>query len=138
MNEAKRTWERPQANVQTFQMNDYVSACYEVYCWTPYNNSYGYLFEDTNNDGHLDIGDSLLVRNRVRGDRVAEHTGSLPQNNGFWLGYNDNGDIVAKPIFIFYGKAVAGGLNIHASDLSDPTNEHAVKNIATSDHPNRS
>ena len=39
MNETKRTWVRPQANVQTFQMNDYVSACYEVTCITPLNNA---------------------------------------------------------------------------------------------------
>lgn len=136
MNEAKRTWERPQANVQTFQMNDYVSACYEVYCWTPYNNSYGDIYEDTNHNGHFDKGDQLLVSD-VHGDGYPEFTGTLPQNNGFWRGYH-NRRLETKPIFIFYGKAVAGGYSVHGSDLSDPNNQNAVKNIATSEHPNRS
>lgn len=134
MNEAKRTWERPQANVQTFQMNDYVSACYEVYCWTPYNNSYGDIYEDTNHNGHFDKGDQLLVSD-VHGDGYPEFTGTLPQNNGFWRGYH-NRRLETKPIFIFYGKAVAGGYSVHASDLSDP--DHAFRDVSTPDHPNHS
>ena len=134
MNETKRTWVRPQANVQTFQMNDYVSACYEVYCWTPDNNSFGDLYEDTNHNGRLDWRDKLLVSN-VQGDGVSEFTGTYPQNNGFWK----NGREV-KSVFIFYtsGPVAPGHTNVHATDLSDPYNSNAVRDISTSDHPNRS
>lgn len=139
MNETKRTWVRPQANVQTFQMNDYVSACYEVFCWTPDNNSVGNVYEDTNQDGYWDWGDKQ-VASRVHGDGVSEFTGTYPQNNGFWVRTDRWGRETSevKPIFIFYGKAVAGGLSVHGSDLSDPNNSNAVKDISTKEHPNRS
>ena len=139
MNETKRTWVRPQANVQTFQMNDYVSACYEVYCWTPDNNSRGNVYEDTNNNRHLDKGVDRLLARDVVGDGVSEFTGTYPQNNGFWvrtwLGRETS---EVKPIFIYYGKAVAGGLSVHGSDLSDLNNSNAVRDISTPEHPNRS
>ena len=139
MNETKRTWVRPQANVQTFQMNDYVSACYEVFCWTPDNNSVGNVYEDTNQSGDWDWGDKQ-VASRVQGDGVSEFTGTYPQNNGFWVRTDRWGRETSevKPIFIFYGKAVAGGLSVHGSDLSDPNNSNAVKDISTKEHPNRS
>ena len=130
MNDVRKRWVYPQANVERFLANDYISSCYEVYCYTPDNNSYGDIYEDTNSNGMLDWGDKRVATN-VCGDGVSEFTGTYPANNGFWVSGRE-----VKPVFIYHGAKLPGPghLSIHAADLSDPYNSNAVKDISTLDH----
>ena len=137
MNETKRTWVRPQANVQTFQMNDYVSACYEVTCITPRNNAeFKEIYSDSNGDGQLDWGDELLYSSDLlggfHGDNVKERTQTYPSNNGFVV----DGWGYSYPVYVFYKND--GESSIHVADLTNRKNTQAGANIATPRHPNRS
>lgn len=144
----KEKWESPTINVEKFSANESVAACYEVYCYFPNNNSWGYLYRDSNKNGYLDKNDQKISSLPLQGDGVAEFTGSYPQNNGFVVPENDLGHFrwdgkytgTANPVFVYYGAKLPGDdhLNWHASDLSDPKNVNAVKDVSTPSHPNRS
>lgn len=57
----KKQWTSPRVLVQEFEANEYVAACYRIFCETPNGNaSYRYLFDDTNGNGQWDSGDQRL------------------------------------------------------------------------------
>ena len=52
---------KPLMKNEVFRSNDFVAACYKIKCTTPNNNAYfNYLYDDTNNSGELDTGDTRL------------------------------------------------------------------------------
>ncbi len=56
---------KPLMKNEVFRSNDFVAACYKIKCTTPNgNSSYNYLYDDTNNNGELDNGDTRLYYNR--------------------------------------------------------------------------
>lgn len=137
----KEKWESPRIVVEKFTTNDSINACYQVYCYTPDKNSWGYVFQDSNGNGHLDNQDAQIGDGALQGDGVSEYTTTYPANNGFFVKRSDysrwywsNGDYTGTtyPIFIYHGKKLPGEghLSWHAADLSNPDNTNAVRRIS--------
>lgn len=52
---------KPCMQSEKFIANEYIAACYMIYCQTPNNNfTYKYLYDDSNHNGEWDKGDKLL------------------------------------------------------------------------------
>ncbi len=109
----KLSWERPVAQVQRFEANEYVAACYRIKCTTPNGNATYYrLYEDSNNNGRLDNSDRL-VYSYYRGFAGCNnwHGGVIrddaPKANGF---VTDNNGRNAR--HIFYWKESFGGKTV--------------------------
>ena len=87
-----KTWTLPVAGAQKFAANEYIAACYQVYCSGPNNNASCYdLYADANGNGMYDEGEISIANppanmtfhgcggyHRVVGEGV-------PANNGFVL-----------------------------------------------------
>ena len=84
-----RTWKQPMAIGQKFAANEYVAACYNIYCVTPNGNgTISKMYNDTNGNGVYDEGIDLLEAEPVAASGCDEkHIGIISgdpnQVNGF-------------------------------------------------------
>ena len=120
-----KTWTLPIAAAQKFAANEYVAACYQIYCSGPNGNaSCTDLYKDMNGNGMLDEGESIVNPpyegatfrgcggyHRVVGEGV-------PSNNGFVV--QDGNSI---PVFYWFGEVMnpteAGDMaDFHFTDLT--------------------
>jgi hypothetical protein len=122
-----KTWTLPVAGAQKFAANEYVAACYQIYCGGPNNNaSCEDLFADENGNGIYDQGERSIANppyvgatfhgcggyHRVVGEGV-------PVENGFVL---QDGKYI--PVFYWIGEALNPTLNdgdmadFHFADLT--------------------
>lgn len=128
-----KTWSIPQADVQPFAANEYVSACYSVLCVTPNNNApQRYVYEDTNKNGTFEAGTDQLIFDAATivsnkkfagcgGRHPVTIRGGEPSNNGFIAPPDDPNNVV--PYLYWYGSVIdpaATGtiLDMHGTDLS--------------------
>ena len=119
----KKIWTMPQAEVEQFEMNQYIAACgdqnkvYKFKC-TSGNGWNGMVFVDSNGNGTYDfMGDESLGMYEACG---AEHTtdvlvsddGSLPSDfvRGFYVPL---GTIDFKPVIIWRGE---NNDNVHCTE----------------------
>lgn len=64
----KKVYMKPQIYAENFLPNEYIAACYRIYCETPRNNSTYYrIYDDTNKNGIKDRSDKLLLNKSVFG-----------------------------------------------------------------------
>ena len=104
-----KTWTLPVAAAQKFAANEYVAACYQVYCGGPNGNGSCYnLFADNNGNNQYDEGETSIANppyegatfigcggyHRVIGERV-------PANNGFVLQGEEY-----IPVFYWFGEVM--------------------------------
>lgn len=65
----KKLWQRPVTEIQAFTPEAYVAVCgytWSCSCKTDANNgTYYYLYDDTNGNGQLDTGDTLVYSRRA-------------------------------------------------------------------------
>ena len=135
-----KTWKLPEAVAQEFVANEYVSACYQVYCGGPNGNEWcANLYADSNGNGTYDEGDVSIANPPYEGARFKGCGGyqrvigeGEPHNNGFVL---QNGEYY--PVFYWLGEVMdpteAGDMaDFHFADLgrSDA--------VIYSDNPNHS
>ena len=130
-----KTWNRPAAIGQQFVANEYVSACYNVWCVTPNGNAkFTYLYADSNGNGTFEPGvDELLFdatsipKNEHFWGCGGQHEviiqGDLPTNNGFVAPLEDPYDVT--PYFYWSGKVInvtdpskPNMADMHGTDLS--------------------
>jgi len=134
-----KTWTLPTAIATKFAANDSVSACYNIWCVTPGNNSpYGALVADSNGNGVYDEGVDQIVYNPqdyggatwlagCGGQHDVRLDGALPTNNGFVIPtevFSKCGE--AKPVYFWYGDVIGQNVepennfieNLHITDLS--------------------
>ena len=130
-----KTWNIPTAVAQQFAANEYVSACYYVWCVTPNNNKkYTYLYEDSNRNGTFEAGTDQLVFDATSipknehfwgcgGQHEVIIQGDWPTNNGFVAPLENPTAVV--PFFYWYGSVInvrdPGAPNmadLHGTDLS--------------------
>ena len=85
-----KAYVKPMMDSEVFVANEYVAACYRIKCTTPNRNATFYcLYDDTNNNGVWDSGDSLLYSNGWWGFSGCNrwHNGVIqdnpPEENGF-------------------------------------------------------
>ena len=63
-----KAYVKPMMDSEVFVANEYVAACYRIKCTTPNrNDTFYYLYDDTNNNGVWDSGDSLLYSKKWGG-----------------------------------------------------------------------
>ena len=81
---------KPMMDSEVFAANEYVAVCYRIKCTTPNrNDTFYYLYDDTNDNGVWDSGDSLLYSNKWFGFSGCNlwHNGVIqdnpPEENGF-------------------------------------------------------
>lgn len=94
-----RAYVKPMMDSEVFVANEYVAACYKIKCTTPNrNDTFYYLYDDTNDNGVWDSGDSLLYSvwfgfsgcNRWHNGVIQDNP---PKENGFVTrGTNSNKD----------------------------------------------
>ena len=135
-----KTWTLPVAAAQKFAANEYVAACYQIYCGGPNGNASCYdLFADANANGIYDEGDYSVANPPYAGatfrgcggyERVVGE--GVPTNNGF---VRQGEEYI--PVFYWFGDILdpteAGDMaDFHFTDL---TREDAV---IYSDNPNHS
>lgn len=88
----KKVWKRPFTEVQKFEANEYVAACYHGVC-----NITGYVFNDTNGNGQYDPKtDRYNYRNTACNQEywIVGQNATLPSQNAFVFPErkrNDNG-----------------------------------------------
>ena len=120
-----KTWTLPVAAAQKFAANEYVAACYQIYCSGPNGNaSCTDLYKDMNGNGMLDEGESI-ANPPYEGARFAGCGGyhrvvgeGTPSNNGFVV--QDGNSI---PVFYWFGEVMnpteAGDMaDFHFTDLT--------------------
>lgn len=127
----KRTWKQPAAIAQKFMANEYVAACYQVYCGGPNNNAYCTgLYA---NDG-TDITNPPYEGARFKGcggyHRVIGE--GVPTENGYVRMEGEN-----IPVFYWLGEVMdpteAGDMaDFHFADLN------RSDAVIYSDNPNHS
>ena len=135
-----KTWTLPVAQGQEFTANEYVAACYQIYCGGPNNNGYcTNLYADDNGNGKYDEGETSIANPPYAGARFKGCGGyhrvvgeGTPKNNGFVL---QDGEYI--PVFYWLGDVMdpteAGEMaDFHYADL---TRENAV---IYSENPNHS
>ena len=117
-----KAWTAPVAKAEEFVANDYVSACYKVWCVTPNGNAkFTYLYEDTNMNGTFEAGQDALVFDATSipknehfwgcgGQHEVIIRGPLPTNNGFVAPLEDPNAVT--PYFFWYGNVI---------DVTDPS-----------------
>ena len=109
----KREYSKPAMNVEVFEANEYVAACYTINC----NTGAGMLYKDSNKNGKLDRVDSLLYIN-CNGCNAKHEAAGLPEGgltpNGIFKEYG--GD--TYPVFYWEEKDKNGHVeNAHFSRL---------------------
>ena len=122
-----KTWTLPVAVAQKFAANEYVAACYQIYCFGPQNNDdCDALYADTNNNGVYDAGiDETIVEapygysfygcngyHRVIGQVEPHANGFVKQTNDTYM-----------PVFYWFGSitdpvADADVADFHFTDLT--------------------
>lgn len=115
----KKKWVEPEISVQQFVANEYVAACYKIRCRTPNNNdSFNYLYDDTNKNGVWDTGDNLLYSNWW-GFRGCDkwHKGvirdEVPTVNGF-VTRGTNPDRNQSYAVFWWNENLESGINYHS------------------------
>ena len=121
-----KTWTLPVAGAQKFSANEYVAACYQVYCGGPNNNAYcSDLFSDDNGNGVYDEGETSIANPPYVGARFKGCGGyhrvigeGVPTNNGFVLQGEEY-----IPVFYWFGEVMdpteAGDMaDFHFADLN--------------------
>lgn len=127
--------------MQVFAANEYVSACYNVYCATPLNNAkFHFIIDDTNRNGVYDANSDTVVFNPkdyhptnvnvwgCGGYHTVQIQGDLPTPNGFAI--KDNGAIV-EPVLWWNGDVIepnpnTSGVHYKTFHVSDLTRSDAI------------
>lgn len=127
-----RTWNLPKAVAQEFSANEYVAACYQVYCGGPNSNDWcSDLFAS---DKETSIANPPYEGARFKGcggyHRVVGE--GVPTNNGYVL---QDGKYI--PVFYWFGEVMdpteAGDMaDFHFADLEKSNS------VIYSDNPNHS
>ena len=124
-----KTWTLPVSVAQNFSANDYVAACYRVYCGSPLGNAYcTNLYADPNLNGDYDEGEVSIANPPYEGARFRGCGGyhrvvgeGYPANNGT---AEINGE--HYPVFYWFGEIMdptvfEGDMaDFHLADLSVP------------------
>jgi len=133
-----KTWSIPAARTQQFAANEYVSACYNVWCVTPGDNSpFGILVADSNGNGAYDAGADQVIYNPqdygeatwlagCGGKHDVRLEGDLPGNNGFVIPSAVFPNCSTQPVYFWYGDVIGENVqpennfvaNLHITDLS--------------------
>lgn len=127
-----KTWTLPVAAAQKFAANEYVAACYQVYCGGPNGNaSCSDLFADENGNREFDADVDYSIANPPYAGATFRGCGGyhrvvgegVPENNGFVLQGEEY-----IPVFYWFGEVMdpteAGDMaDFHFADL---TREDAV------------
>ncbi len=108
----KKKYVRPTMESETFITDEYVAACWTVWCNVPYG--IGYI-EKNAEDGYQPREDEFIVEGRGCG---SEHTASGidaagPAANAMWDPYD------GKPFEVFYWKNNKDGSGHHFSKVKD-------------------
>jgi len=133
----KKEWKSPQLKVEEYVANEYVAACYKIYCETPNSNSRYYkVYYDTNGNGQLDAQDKLAYSNRMGFTGCGKYhygvvRGSAPAANGF---VTKNSDKTVEPVFVWEEKLGGGTVDVH---VMNPGGKGYV-DISSKAHPNAS
>ena len=114
----KKTWVRPLAEVEKFVANEYVAACWKIKCNVPS----GFGFDDANNNGQYDRGETKYTsngsygcgeyHNGVQGDSGPVANAMWQPQNYFVVWYDDG---PAYPVYMFN----TGKHDPHFSKVSD-------------------
>ncbi len=117
----KRVWTAPRAEVEKFEVNDHIAACYKIRCNVP--TGFGYLEQD-GFDGYTS-GDVKLTNNGVSGCddvHIGVYLDEAPSENAMWQpqrigwgGYDNAGN----PYGVFYWSTGSGSNNQHFSKVAD-------------------
>ena len=60
-----KNYVKPMMESEAFAANEYIAACYRIRCTTPNrNDTFYYLYDDSNDNGRWDRSDRLLYSNR--------------------------------------------------------------------------
>lgn len=84
-----KTYIKPIMESELFAANQYISACYRIRCTTPNrNDTFYYLYDDSNDNGVWDSKDKILYSNRWGFSGCNRwHSGVIqdnpPEENGF-------------------------------------------------------
>lgn len=133
----KREYVRPTAVVEQFEANDYVAACYMIYCETPNNNaSYNKIYYDSNNNGIKDNADRQVYSNNWGFNGCGRYhkgvvQGTPPVANGFVTDSRGNN---SAPVFIWEEKLGGNTVDIHVMN----PNGKGYEDISSPNHPNAS
>lgn len=129
-----KTWTIPEAVAQKFAANDYVSACYTVWCVTPDENAHYEIFAwDSNGDGSYQEGTDEILCKPVApathfwgcgGTHIVRIVGDLPTNNGIAVNKLHEGS--NAPCYFWYGEVIDPNhepestliTDLHVTDLS--------------------
>lgn len=130
-----KMWTIPVAKGQKFVANEYISACYNVWCVTPLDNEYfGSLVADSNGNNVYDPGVDKVEYAPVApaawvkgcgGKHEVRLQGNLPTSNGFVTEFKEN---PVTPVYFWYGDVIGENVepennfieNLHITDLSRP------------------
>lgn len=132
----KKDYMKPQIYAENFLPNEYIAACYKIYCETPENNSTYYrLYDDTNKNGIKDSGDTRLLRSTLGFHGCGQyHKGIVQDNpptaNGFVTDRLGNN---AKSVF-WWKESLGSSSDYH---VMNPGGKGYV-DITTPEHPNAS
>lgn len=82
----KRQYEKPSMNVEMFEANEYIAACYTLKC----NVGQGYAYYDNNGEPGYQIftSDRYITSGYGCGETYSAKTDVLPQANAKWHDYN--------------------------------------------------
>lgn len=127
----KMVWEKPEMNVVAFAANEYVAACWSVYCNVPSgigyfetNNITGYQEKDewvTDDNGkwyQIQEGDTYIDSGRGCGEyhEVSGIDAAGPKANAWWEPSNGKDDDAYE---VFYFQANGGGTSNHHFAIID-------------------
>ena len=116
----KKKYEKPNMDLEMFEANEYIAACYKIKCNVP--NGFGFL--DINGNGQYDSKTDTKLTGNVSGCGTYHNGVDLPSDpthNSYWQPTSWWGGNTGTPIRTFYWNQTAPGhQSIHFTRIDNP------------------
>ncbi|WP_018590322.1 hypothetical protein [Terrisporobacter glycolicus] len=114
----RRKYTKPSMSIDMFEANEYIAACYKIYCNVPT----GYGFNDRNGDGKYnkkDDGSKIASGRGCNKVHVGVHLDEAPHENAMWQPTDFWGDDKGQAYGVFNWTQGNGNSGQHFSKVSD-------------------
>ena len=114
----RRKYTKPSMSIDMFEANEYIAACYKIYCNVPK----GYGFNDLNGDGKYkkkDDGSKIASGTGCNKVHVGVHLDAAPHENSMWQPTDFWGENKGTAYGVFHWTQGNGNSGHHFSKVSD-------------------
>ncbi len=124
----KRIYRMPIMALERFVPNEYIAACYHVECKTDAaNDTYHYIYLDTNGNGYLDRNDTQVYHSSFHGCGIKHH--SVISESGLKL----NGFVSTEDKYTSWGNKITS-VYVWEQETVDHGNIHVCYNPTSADY----